>query len=52
MAAPVGAAVRAPAMKQRAEEIGARVRSEDGVGRAVELFNQYVDRFTAAPTPR
>jgi len=52
VAAAVEAAVRDPAMKQRAEEIGARVRSEDGVGRAVELFNQYVDRFTAAPTPR
>jgi sterol 3beta-glucosyltransferase len=33
------------AMRRRAAEIGAKIRGEDGVGRTVQLFNEYVARF-------
>jgi sterol 3beta-glucosyltransferase len=32
-------------MRRRAAEIGAQIRAEDGVGRSVQLFDEYVARF-------
>jgi sterol 3beta-glucosyltransferase len=32
------------AMRKRAAELGARVRAEDGIGRAIELLNEYASR--------
>jgi sterol 3beta-glucosyltransferase len=38
-------AVSNTAMHKRAAEIGQRLQEEDGVGRAIEIFSQYVTRF-------
>ena len=38
-------AVTNPAMRQRAAAIAKEIRAEDGVGRAIELFLQYVASF-------
>jgi sterol 3beta-glucosyltransferase len=39
------------AMQDRAAEIGRKVAAEDGLGRAVELFEHYVRRFRSGPQP-
>jgi UDP:flavonoid glycosyltransferase YjiC (YdhE family) len=38
-------AVTNPAMRQRAAELGRQIQAEDGPGRTIELFLQYVDRW-------
>ena len=38
-------AVTNPAIRQRAAEIGRRLQAEDGLGRTIELFLRYVERF-------
>ncbi len=38
-------AVTNPAMRQRAAELGRQIQAEDGLGRTIELFLQYVDRW-------
>ena len=45
VAAAIRAATTDRAMRQRAAEIGAKVRAEDGVGQSVRLIEQYVARF-------
>jgi sterol 3beta-glucosyltransferase len=42
LASAINEAVTNRLMRQRACEIGAQIRAEDGVGRAVELFTRYV----------
>jgi len=40
-------------IKGRAAEIGEKIRGEDGVARAIQLFDEYVARFKSrAPTAR
>ncbi|HLI51978.1 MAG TPA: nucleotide disphospho-sugar-binding domain-containing protein, partial [Thermomicrobiaceae bacterium] len=36
--------VESPSMRRRAEEVGRQIRSEDGVGRAVQLIEEYAER--------
>jgi UDP:flavonoid glycosyltransferase YjiC (YdhE family) len=42
--AAITAAVSDP-IKRRAAEIGGKIRAEDGIGRAIQLFDEYVARF-------
>jgi len=50
--AAITAAVSDP-IKGRAAEIGEKIRGEDGVARAIQLFDEYVARFKSrAPTAR
>jgi UDP:flavonoid glycosyltransferase YjiC (YdhE family) len=49
LATAIAAAVNDGGMRERAAELGERIRAEDGVGRAVELFERYGrERGTAA----
>ena len=43
LAAAIDKAVNDKRIKQRAATLGAKIRAEDGVNRAVELFDQYVE---------
>jgi sterol 3beta-glucosyltransferase len=45
LAEAVREAVTNPAMRQRAAELGRQIQAEDGPGRTIELFLQYVDRW-------
>jgi sterol 3beta-glucosyltransferase len=45
LAAAIREATTDDAMRARAAEMGATIRAEDGVGRTIELFNEYVARF-------
>lgn len=45
LAAAIQEAVGNAAMGERAVAIGAKIRAEDGVGRAVELFHEYMGRM-------
>lgn len=45
VATAIAEVMKDAAFRQRAAAIGERIRSEDGVGQAVELFHQYVARF-------
>jgi UDP:flavonoid glycosyltransferase YjiC (YdhE family) len=45
LAAAIREAVTNPAMRQRAAELGRQIQAEDGPGRTIELFLQYVDRW-------
>jgi sterol 3beta-glucosyltransferase len=45
VAAAIAEVMKDAAMRRRAAAIGEQIRSEDGIGRAVELFTQYVERF-------
>ena len=38
-------ALSSPAMRERASELGSRLRAEDGTGRTIEVFSQYVAAF-------
>ena len=38
-------AVTNPTMRQRAAELGRRIQAEDGLGRTIEIFLQYADRW-------
>lgn len=51
VAAAIDVAVSDPGIKRRAAEIGEKIRSEDGVRRAVELFNEYMTREQCADLP-
>ncbi len=44
VAASIRAAVNDPALRERAASVGAKIRTENGVARAVELFDQYMAR--------
>lgn len=50
LAAAIQAVLSNRAMQERAAELGARVRAENGVTRAVELFGEYVERYKAKAT--
>jgi hypothetical protein len=45
-------AVNDPEMHRRATELGARIREEDGVGRAVELINRGLVRLPVSAKSR
>ena len=45
LAAAIREAATNPAMRHRAYEIGKTIRSEDGIGRTIEIFFRYVDVF-------
>jgi UDP:flavonoid glycosyltransferase YjiC (YdhE family) len=49
LTAAIHAAVTDPAIRRNAADLGGKVRAEDGVDRAVEMFERYVGR--AAPAP-
>jgi UDP:flavonoid glycosyltransferase YjiC (YdhE family) len=51
LAAAIRAAVTDPQIRGRAAELGARVRADDGVARAVEAFEQYARRLPAPARP-
>ena len=54
LSSAIAAAVSDPAIRERAAELGERVREEDGVGRAVQLASNPVGRSDpqwASPTP-
>jgi UDP:flavonoid glycosyltransferase YjiC (YdhE family) len=44
LAAALAEVVKDNGMRRRASDIGAKIRAEDGIARAVESFEQYVDR--------
>jgi sterol 3beta-glucosyltransferase len=46
LAQAIGAAAGDPAMRQRAAELGARIRAEDGIARAVAVVQQIAKRNT------
>lgn len=48
LAQAVTQAVTEPGMRQRAADLGARIRAEDGVGQAVALIDQYSREFRTA----
>jgi len=45
LAEAIREAVTNPAMRQRAAALGRQIQAEDGLGRTIELFSQYVDRW-------
>ncbi len=47
VAGAIHIAVTDTAMRRRAAELAVKIRSEDGVGRAIELFHHYVEKFYA-----
>ena len=49
LTAAVQAAVTDPALRQRAAEVGEKVKAEDGVSRAVALIGDYAARFSFQP---
>jgi len=44
VAASIRVAVSDPVLRERAASVGAKIRAEDGVARAVELFDRYMAR--------
>jgi UDP:flavonoid glycosyltransferase YjiC (YdhE family) len=42
LASAITAAVTTPEMKMRAEDLGAKIRSEDGIGQALETIERYL----------
>jgi UDP:flavonoid glycosyltransferase YjiC (YdhE family) len=42
LAAAIGTATTNQSLKRRAEDLGAKIRAEDGIGRAVEMIEQYL----------
>jgi UDP:flavonoid glycosyltransferase YjiC (YdhE family) len=48
LAAAMRTVLNDAAMQQRAAELGGKIRAENGVGRAVELIEEYVQRFARA----
>jgi UDP:flavonoid glycosyltransferase YjiC (YdhE family) len=44
LAGAIGAAVADPVMRQRASELGQRLRAEDGVGVGVALIERFINR--------
>jgi UDP:flavonoid glycosyltransferase YjiC (YdhE family) len=49
LAAAIRTAAGDPAMRARAQELGRRIRQEDGVARAVEVFHAEMERRQAQP---
>ncbi len=45
LAGAIREAVTNAALRQRAAELGRRIQAEDGLGRTIELFSQYVDSW-------
>lgn len=44
LAAAIKAATTNPDMKRRAEDLGAKIRTEDGLGQAIKMIGQYLRR--------
>jgi len=49
LADAIRAAVTDPSIRKRANEIGQRVQAEDGVGRTIDLFLEYAQRYRDRP---
>jgi UDP:flavonoid glycosyltransferase YjiC (YdhE family) len=49
LAQAIHAAVTDPALQARAADLGARMRAENGVARAVEIIEQHAAEFTQRP---
>jgi sterol 3beta-glucosyltransferase len=45
LAEAIHEAVTNPALRQRAAELSRRIQAEDGLGRTIEIFLRYADRW-------